>query len=356
VRVALVYLDALMAGGYPRDARWLAGALESAGVSVRVVSRPGPHRDGLGQATVVAPGDFSSIAHESDVIHLWGFFLPDQFLMCRKLWGTGRFVVSPLGHLMWPHIRRKWWKKAPYLIAMQPLLRKRRHVVHFFSDAEAQDRSRRWLGGAADFQASLGIYPAPVRVNENADKPGDYLLFFGRNDIHQKGVDLLLQGYARAVGMGLSVPLVIAGQPHESSVRVLREMIDSLGLTHVVSVVGRVTDERKWELISGARCLVFLSRWDGPPRPVREGLAAGTPAVVSAGTNFGNVIQDSGAGVCVDSSPVGVGRGLLQTQSDATMASWRHATGGLRDSLSWSHVARQYEAGYQLTMEAVSAS
>ena len=206
MRVALVYLDALEAGGYPRDARWLAGALDDAGVSVRVVSRPGLHRDGLGQATVVSPSDFASIAHESDVIHLWGFFLPDQFLMCRKLWGTGRFVISPLGHLMWPHIKRKWWKKTPYLIAMQPLLRKRRHVAHFFSDAEAEDRSRRWLGGAADFRASLGIYPAPLRVKGSADKPGDYLLFFGRNDIHQKGVDLLLQGYARAVGMGLTCP------------------------------------------------------------------------------------------------------------------------------------------------------
>jgi glycosyltransferase involved in cell wall biosynthesis len=354
LRVALVYLDALKAGGYPRDARWLAGALENAGVSVCVVSRPGPHRDGLGLATVASPRDFPAIAREADLVHVWGFLRPEQFLMCRPFWSTGRFVVSPLGQLMWPHIKRKWWKKAPYLIAMQPLLRKRRHVAHFFSEAEARDRSRRWLGGAADFKASLGIFPAPSRVQENGDGPGDYLLFFGRNDIHQKGVDLLLRGYARALGMGLNVPLVIAGQPHEGSARIIREMVDSLDLRQVVNVVGPVTDERKWELLSGARCLVYLSRWDGPPRPVREGLAAGTPAVVSAGTNLGNLIRDSGAGLCVDSSPSQVGRGLLQTQSDATMALWRRATMGLRDSLSWSHVARQYEAGYQLTIEAVA--
>jgi glycosyltransferase involved in cell wall biosynthesis len=353
VKIGLVYLDALEAGGYPRDARWLAGALQGAGISVHVVSRPGPHRDGLGAAAVVPPCEFLSVAHDVDVIHLWGFFLPDQFRMCRKLWRTGRFVVSPLGHLMSSHIRRKWWKKTPYLVAMQPLLRAQRHVAHFFSDAEAQDPSRRWLGGATDFKATLGLFPTPSGVGGNHGKPGEYLLFFGRNDIRQKGVDVLLLGYAQAVGMGLRVPLVIAGQPHKNSDRVIRDMIDSLGLKSVVQVVGTVTDERKWELLSGARSLVFLSRWDGPPRPVREGLAVGTPAVVSAGTNLGRIIQDSGAGLCVGSTPTEVGRGLLETECDGTVIAWREATVGLRDSLGWNRVARQYETGYEITMEAV---
>ena len=95
MNLALVYLDALAGGGYPRDVRWLAGALADTETSVRLVADKGSNVDGLGSATVLSPDEFRSSAHEFDVVHLWGMFAPSAFLLCRGRWRSGRFVITP---------------------------------------------------------------------------------------------------------------------------------------------------------------------------------------------------------------------------------------------------------------------
>lgn len=354
MKVALVYLDALAGGGYPKDVRWLAGALADTGTVVEVVTNDGPHRDGLGAAVAVGPGRFRSTSDEYDVVHLWGIFSPEQFFLCRRRWGKHRFVITPAGHLMTSHLRRRWWKKLPYLVAMQPILVRNRHVAHFFSEAEANDGGRRFLHGAARFEASLGLFPAPADSNVGATASDDYLLFFGRNDIYQKGMDQLLAGYGMAVARGLRLPLVIAGQPHDGSDRLLPRMITDLGLTRRVELLGEVSEERKWELLRGARSLAFLSRWDGPPRPIREAIAAGTPTVVSRGTNMASLIRDAGAGLAVGTGKDEVADGLLEAQDQESVLSWRAGAVALQSKLSWQAVADRYRAGYELTVSRVA--
>jgi len=358
MKVALVYLDALAGGGYPQDVRWLAGALADTGTSVEVVAKDGPHRDGLGAANIIGPGQFRSTPDEYDLVHLWGIFLPRQFFLCRRLWGRRKYVISPIGHLMTPHLRRSWWKKLPYLVAIQPMLVRNRHVAHFFSDAEANDGGRRFLHGVAEFEASLGVFPAPVpapaATGGGAATPGDYLLFFGRNDIYQKGMDNMLAGYATAVTHGLRLPLVIAGQPHDGSDRALPRIVSKLGLTDRVELLGEVSEERKWELLYGARCLVFLSRWDGPPRPIREAIAAGTPTVVSSGTNMASLIREARAGLGVGKGNERVASGLLEAQDEATAMLWRVGAATLRGQLSWEAVAHRYREGYDLALSGVA--
>ena len=100
MNLALVYLDALAGGGYPRDVRWLAGALADTETSVRLVADKGSNVDGLGSATVLSPDEFRSSAHEFDVVHLWGMFAPSAFLLCRGRWRSGRFVITPAAQLV----------------------------------------------------------------------------------------------------------------------------------------------------------------------------------------------------------------------------------------------------------------
>jgi hypothetical protein len=66
---------------------------------------------------------------------------------------------------------------------------------------------------------------------------------------------------------------VIAGAEHGRSAARLAQLAADHSV--VTDVRGRV-DVEKWRVIKGARALVFLSRWDGPPRPVREAVAVGT--------------------------------------------------------------------------------
>ena len=313
-----------------------------------LVARPGTARDGLDSTKLVSPTDFYSVASEADLVHVWAVFLPEQHRLCRGLWDTKPFVISPIAHLMTPHLRRRWWKKLPYLMSLRPTVRNK--VAHLFSAAERPGAAR-WLRPSSQFEASVGLFPAPLGSLGGNPARSNFILFLGRNDVYQKGIDILLRGYASGVASGLELPLVIAGRPEADSGYVIRRMISKLGLEGKVDLLGDVSETEKDQLLAGARCLTFLSRWDGPPRPVREALALGTPVIVSPGTNLGEIVTNFSAGTRVEPTPHDVGKALLKTQDDGTVRSWREGVSLLQKTLTWDFVAHQYTHGYALALE-----
>ncbi len=96
----------------------------------------------------------------------------------------------------------------------------------------------------------------------------------------QKGIDWLIGAFGVARRQGLRWQLVIAGAPWRDSERRIARLIARSGVGGAVSHVGSVDEHAKWWLLRNALCLVFPSRWDGPPRPIREALSVGTPVIV----------------------------------------------------------------------------
>jgi glycosyltransferase involved in cell wall biosynthesis len=340
----MLYLDALQGGGYPRDIRWLAGALARRGLSVSLVAKPGPFRDGLDSVGLVSPRHFGIRARDADVVHVWTLFVPGQLRLWRKLSKDVPLVVSPAAHLMTAHLKRRWWKKLPYLAVMQPTFHRLRPVAHLFSDREKAG-AKQWLRSSRYFEASMGLYPVAPAVR--AADSADYLLFLGRNDVYQKGIDVLVKGYAEARRLGLSLPLVIAGQPYRNSHSVLREIAADLKVTRWVDLMGEVSEIEKTQLIAGARCFVFLSRWDGPPRPIREAIALGTPVVISWETNLAAIVEAAGAGKAVGLGTHQVATALLECESEASLKTWQTGVSSLRNDLTWDRVGEQYDSGYR---------
>jgi glycosyltransferase involved in cell wall biosynthesis len=350
VQIGIVYQHTLGPGGYPRDVRWLAGALARHGHRVLVAAGPGPERDGLGDAEVVSPRAFESVSAELDVLHVWGVFLPAQLALARRCRGGSALVVSPIAHLMEHHMRRRQWKKVPYMLVLGRAIARRRPTVHLFSAAERSGASR-YLRPQSWFEATLGIFPPPGADVAPGD-PGEYLLFFGRNDVHHKGIDVLLAGYAASRHAGLGLPLTIAGRPHGHSRELIRDAVSRLGLDGAVRIVEEPDEPEKWRLLRGARAQVFLSRWDGPPRPVREALAVGTPTVVSIETNMAAVVEAAGAGRSVTLDPAVVAQALREAEDGELVARWRNGARRLRERLSWDAVALDYVRGYEVACAA----
>lgn len=349
MKVALLYFHAFGPGGYPKDVRWLAGSLSSKGVSVQVVANDGEERDGLSNSTITPVHDLSEAAHHADVLHMLGLFLPAQLRVWRMLRSPAASVVSPLAHLMPEHVRYRSVKKKPYLAAVRAAFAgaRRRHVAHLFS-SEEEPGARKYLGSSDFFQATAGLFPVESsRPNAQDRHSGDYLLFFGRNDVHQKGLDRLLKGYRSAVDLGLDLHLLIAGKSDRDSGDELRAAIRAYQIERNVEVLGEVSIQERTQLLLETKALVFLSRWDGPPRPIREALAVGTPVIVSRGTNMGELVESHGAGrspsTMEDLAPC-----LLQAEDEDIVAQWRDGAEKLRERLSWERVADEYIAGYEL--------
>lgn len=346
MKVVFLYHDALAPGGYPRDVRWLAGSLGELGVDVTILGRPGPLSDGLGSATVVDEiGAWGHAVRDDPVLHAFGISNRIQVQALRGLAsGASRLVFSPLAHMMREHIRVGSHMKRPAYRIAGAWLRQRGAIGHFFSALDRAE-SAPFFAPRESFVAGVGVFPddAAGRVSSTGDP---YLLFFGRNDVNQKGLDLLVEGYARARAGGLDLPLVIGGRAHGDSVTLLNTAVERLGVAEHVSFVGETSDEERSRLMANARAFVFPSRWDGPPRPVREAIALGVPVLVTPGTNMADVVAEHDAGAVMDPTPDGVSTALLRLTDPEQVERWRRNSLALRDALSWPTLARIYLAAY----------
>lgn len=357
MKVGFIYTDILGKGGYPRDIRWLASALTSHGVRVVLFCRfvkDSRVTEGLSEEVQIEPLDNLGRS-KVDLYHLFGIFIPDQLWRLRQLMRKP-LVVSPMGHLMPYHLRRKALKKALYLRLVKPVLRRVRWF-HVFSDIEGASVVHYLGDGVRTFEAGLGVFPAPSNAG-NAKRnieQGDgltRLLFFGRNDIYQKGLDILLKGYVRAVQRGVSVTLTIAGQPWGDSERYIREFVNREKIDKAIQVIGPVDEATKWKLLNETDYLMFLSRWDGPPRPIREAIAVGTPVIVSPETNMGGMVSEFRAGIQVELNPERVAEAILQVSRNRSLQKeHRQGVVKLRERLSWQRVAEDYIQGYSQVLE-----
>lgn len=104
----------------------------------------------------------------------------------------------------------------------------------------------------------------------------EHILFLGRFDIWQKGIDLLLKSYSR-VSDKIEYPLVLAG--HGSDEGKIKDLIKKLKLENKVAIVGSAYAEKKNKLIKKAIFTAFPSRHDELSLWSLESLASGLPLV-----------------------------------------------------------------------------
>lgn len=103
-----------------------------------------------------------------------------------------------------------------------------------------------------------------------------FILFLGRLDVSQKGIDLLLGAFAK-IKDKIPYLLVIAGKgPDEKKVK---KLISSLGLGSKVSMVGPVYGQEKFKILSRSLFVAFPSRNEGFSLLSLEALASGLPLV-----------------------------------------------------------------------------
>jgi|SRR3989344_3038538 len=105
-----------------------------------------------------------------------------------------------------------------------------------------------------------------------------HILFIGRIEINQKGLDLLLKSF-KLISSKVKKKLVIAGTGTTKEIHELRELVSSLDLTKDVELVGRVQG-REWEkVLKAAWVVVIPSRFETFPLVALEALAYQSPVV-----------------------------------------------------------------------------
>lgn len=103
-----------------------------------------------------------------------------------------------------------------------------------------------------------------------------HLLYLGRLEIAQKGLDLLLRAYAHAAPL-IDAQLHIAGDGPDEGV--LRALAQELGIAERIRWLGRVDGTARFDLLATARVVCMPSRYETFGMVAAEALATGTPVL-----------------------------------------------------------------------------
>jgi phosphatidyl-myo-inositol alpha-mannosyltransferase len=182
-----------------------------------------------------------------------------------------------------------------------------------------------------------------VRPEVTAFGTGDYILFLGRLDVRQKGLDLLLDAVAQAPP---GLPLVIAGSGTPAEERKLADLVDRAERVsgQRIRLAGRVTGPEKADLLRGCAFVVVPSRFETFSLTALEAMAAGKPVVCFALPRLAWIRGDCAVRVpAFDVGRLAAAMGDLAARPEYRAELGRRAY-ALSGRYDWDTVAERYRA------------
>ena len=244
------------------------------------------------------------IVRDADVVHVhsnwtfpvwWGSWLA---LRCRK-----KLVMSPHGCLDPVRLRHSGWKKQ-CVGWLDRWCLQRAHILHATSAMEAD-----WVRGYLRGNGARNIYVVPAGICapptcQRVSHAKKRIVFLGR--LHPlKGIDLLVEAWAKLTPSHSGWELVIAGPDEQGTMEKLQHQTGTASIV----LTGPAHGDAKWELLSSADIFVLPSRSENFGIVVGEALACGVPVVATKGAPWEKV-EETGCGFWVDVSLEGIANGL----------------------------------------------
>lgn len=130
-----------------------------------------------------------------------------------------------------------------------------------------------------NFSALVKVIPNGISgsiLNKKINRKRSHILYIGRIEVDQKGIDFLLDAYKLASNK-INKELIIAGSGIKKEEVYLKEKIKKLQLQDKVKFIGRVEGKKKDELFKNSSFLVMPSRYETFPLVVLEAFAYGSP-------------------------------------------------------------------------------
>lgn len=229
-----------------------------------------------------------------------------------------------------------------------------RHGLRLYRNFVVLSGQMRDLVASRTRGARIELIPNGIDDDSLFDLPitiGDFVLYIGRVDLGQKGLDLLLEAYAR-VPEAIRLPLVIAGHGFEED-RV-RALIERLGLGRWTQLVGRVDPAGRADLLARCRFVCVPSREETFGLVIVEACAAGKRVAAFDRPPMNEVAP---AGPCLLARPFDVDAyaqalvTLLACDTAVMIAEGQRCRDWAR-GFRWDEIALQQERFYEQVVEA----
>jgi glycosyltransferase involved in cell wall biosynthesis len=255
-------------------------------------------------------------------------------------WPRERPVGLTVHHLTGPTARQRWGPVAGGAVAAleRRALRRARTISVTSAVTGAQLR--------AIVPPTTALVPVAAGVPDHLfELPrGDqgYLLYFGRLDWFQKGIDTLLRAMQLLARDRPALELRVAGRGKDLDRA--RSLAEALGIAHRVRFLGAVDDDQRDRLFAGARVLLMPSRFEGFGMVAAEAMAAGVPLVATTAGSLPEVVDPPRGGVLVPpDDPAALATAVARLlDDDAARDSLQRSARASAGRFRWSEVARQH--------------
>jgi len=293
-----------------------------------------------------------------DLVHFHSSYVPEMARLAAWLRGEGiPYVATPQGGCSRHLLRRRAWLKIPYRRLVELPYLNRALFVQALGTSE-EEEIRRYGVRAPLVDVPNGIAPEtiPPWSGENffhrlrPEWKGKVIyVYVGRLDPVQKGLDLLLDGLARALKAGVPLGLALVGPDWGGLRGGLEARVAQAGIASSVLFTGALYGSEKFEAIHSGDFFVHTSRWEGMPFSVLEALACGVPPFITPAADPGGWVARAGCGVLVEPDAGAIAEGLIrcaslpQEERKAMGAAGREIA---RTRLGWSGIARALVGAY----------
>ena len=183
---------------------------------------------------------------------------------------TSKPVIGLVHMLSGEDMSRKY--KIPFYLIEKIGLKTYGHFIVLNEETKAKIKN-------INRKSRIKIMPNGVhlpRMLKARDKK--HILFIGRIEVNQKGLDLLLKAYS-LISEKINYKLAIAGTGIDNELNKLKNMIASLNLKDRVEMLGRIKGAKKDDAFKKAAFVVMSSRFETFPLVALEALSYNLPIV-----------------------------------------------------------------------------
>lgn len=125
-------------------------------------------------------------------------------------------------------------------------------------------------------------------------------IYLGRLNYTQKGIEILLPAFKKAIQKNNLLHLVLAGPDENNGELLIRKAIVDLELTQYVTITGMLNDSEKIDMLNISDVFVLPSPSEGLSIALLEALYMNLPVITTTGVGLHKTIQKNDAGIIID--------------------------------------------------------
>lgn len=288
-----------------------------------------------------------------DLIHIHSAYVPTGISVAR--WARKNnvpYVISPHGNYSGQLATRRRWRKALYNRLFELPCARGAAFVHSMGDDEAI----RGFG----YEGLIEVVPNGFEMKSCLEASGDdvlpsqakgksVFLFIGRLDVEQKGLDLLLAGFAKADLDNAF--LLIVGPGWRDGTERLQELSSQLGLgDSQVQFFGPAFGQLKADLIHASDVFVHTSRWEGFPMAVIEAMAYAKSCLVTEAADPQGMLASHNLSISCENSEESIASAFQKAMAlelDDRRRAGSHSRSIVESQFSWEAVAESMLVAYR---------